>query len=120
MSSSVNAINPNVDLTVRLYDSFYNYDVNVEANEYDVVNSYFKSVFANNQIAQNFTVTLFRIAEETQTPVLTLLNEIQGQSAIELTSTLAYYLNGLRSPSTLLGINSAVTPNYWTARNVML
>ena len=118
--STVNYANPNTDLTVRVFDSFYDYDVSVEANEYDAVNSYFKSVFSNNQIAQNFTVTLFRIAEETQTPVLTLLSEIQGQSAIELTSTLAYYLNGLRSPSTLLGINSAVTPNYWTARNVML
>jgi len=40
------------------------------------------------------------------------------QNAIQLTATMAYYLNGLRSPSTLLGVNSSVTPNFYTARNI--
>jgi hypothetical protein len=31
---------------------------------------------------------------------------------------MAYYLNGMRSPATLLGTSVAVTPNYYTARNV--
>jgi hypothetical protein len=120
MGSSVNTINPNVDLTVRVYDNFYNFAIQVDANEYDVVNSYFISVFGDKQIARNFTTTLFRIAQETNTPVLTLLQQIEGQDTITLTNTLAYYLNGLRSPATLLGINATVTPIYWTARNVLL
>jgi hypothetical protein len=33
---------------------------------------------------------------------------------------MAYYLNGLRSPSTLLGVSNPVTPNFYTARNVLL
>lgn len=117
---SVNEVNPKVDLTVRVYDDFYSFSIEVDSNEYDVVNSYFKSVFKNNQIAQNFSTTLFRIAQETQTPVMTLLEQIEGQSQVEMTATLAYYLNGLRSPATLLGINSPVIPNFWTARNVIL
>ena len=116
---SVNTLNPQVDQTVRVFDEFYRYDTVVDANEYDVVNSYFESVFGTDQAAANFTVTLFRIAQETNTPVLTLLDEIQDQSQIELTQTLCYYLNGLRSPCTLLGITGTSTPNYWTARNVM-
>ena len=51
--------------------------------------------------------------------MLTLLAEIEDMEKIQLTATLAYYLNGLRSPTTLLGINAAVTPNFWTARNVL-
>ena len=117
---SVNEVNPKVDLTVRVFDNFYNFSVEVDSNEYDVVNSYFKSVFKNNQIAQNFSTTLFRIAQETETPVQVLLEQIQGQTQVEMTATLAYYLNGLRSPATLLGINSPVIPNFWTARNVIL
>ena len=50
--------------------------------------------------------------------MLTLLEQFQGQGKPELTLTLAYYLNGQRSPSTLLGVNAAVTPNYYVARNV--
>jgi hypothetical protein len=47
------------------------------------------------------------------------LDQIQDQDQLQLTATLAYYLNGIRSPSTLLGVNSVLTPNYFTARNVL-
>lgn len=117
---SVNEINPKIDTSVRVFDEFYSFSVEVDANEYDVVNSYFRSVFSDNQIAKNFTTSLFRVAEQTQQPVLTLLASIEGQDAITLTNTMAYFLNGIRSPTTLLGVNNPVVPNYWAARNVML
>ena len=116
---SINTINPNVDQTVRIFDGFYDYQTEVDANEYDVVNSYFKSVFGTSEAAANFSVTLFRIAEETNTPVLSLLADIEDQNKIELTQTLCYYLNGLRSPATLLGITGTTIPVFWAARNVM-
>lgn len=116
---SVNDINPKVDLTVRVYDDFYNFAVDVSAEEYDIVNSYFESVFKTKQAALNFTTTLFRIAQQTNVSVITLLNQIQEMDQINLTATLAYYLNGLRSNSTLLGINSTVVPNYYVARNAL-
>lgn len=117
---SINSYNPKVDTTVQIFDRFYGYETVVDANEYDVVNSFFKSVFKDKRAADNFTVTLFRIAENINTPVLTLLAQLQDQNTIQLTNTLAYYLNGLRSPSTLLGYNAPVAPNYWAARNVLL
>jgi hypothetical protein len=117
---SVNQINPNVDLTVRVFDEFYDFAIDVPSNEYDVVNSYFLSIFESRAAADNFTVTLFRVAEQTNQDVLTLLNNLTDQDQIQLTATLAYYLNGLQSPSTLFGINTAVTPNVWAARNVIL
>lgn len=38
--STVNNTNPNTDLTVRVFDNFYKYDVNVPAAEYDIVYSF--------------------------------------------------------------------------------
>jgi pyruvate/2-oxoacid:ferredoxin oxidoreductase alpha subunit len=116
--STINAINPKIDQSVRVFDSFYNFDVDVPVNEYDAVFSYFKSVFTTAQAAGNFTVTLFRIAQENNTPVLALLQELEGQNQIQITATLAYYLNNLRSPATLLGYSVPVTPNFYAARNV--
>jgi pyruvate/2-oxoacid:ferredoxin oxidoreductase alpha subunit len=116
---SVNQPNPKIDQTVKVFDDFYNFAIEVDSNTYDVVNAYFSSVFKNQQAAESFTISLFRIAEESQVPVLTILAQIQDQDQIELTATIAYYLNGLRSPATLLGINSAVVPNQWAARNVL-
>lgn len=116
---SVNNINPAVDQTVRVFDDFYGYSQEVSANEFDAVNSYFISVFGDRQIARSFTTTFFRISEKSGTPVLELLAQVAGQDQIELTATVCYYLNGERSPSTLLGINATVTPTPWAARNVL-
>jgi pyruvate/2-oxoacid:ferredoxin oxidoreductase alpha subunit len=116
--STINAINPKIDLSVRVFDEFYNFSEQVPATEYDIVYSFFRSVFTTAEAAGNFTVSLFRIASETQTPVLELLNQMEDQTQIEVTSTLSYYLNNLRSPATLLGVGATVTPNYYTARNV--
>lgn len=117
---SVNIPNPKLNTTIQVFDEFYGFQIEVDANEYDVVNSFFKSAFENNQIAQNFTVALFRVAYGTNVSVLTILDQIQGQSGLELTQTVAYFLNGIRSPTTLLGVNAPVVPNFWTARNVLL
>ncbi len=116
--NSVNTLNPAVDLTVRVYDEFYEFAVDVDANEYDAVSSFFRSVFKSQDAADSFTSTLFRISDETETPVLTLLAEMEDQDTVQVTNTLAYYLNGLRSPTTLLGVNNPVQPNVWAARNV--
>lgn len=115
---TVNYVNPNTDQTVRVFDNFYRYSANVPQLEYDAVYSYLLSVFGTADAAGNFTVTMFRMSQEADIPVMTLLEQIQGQSQSELTLTLAYYLNTLRSPTTLLGINVPVQPNYYVARNV--
>jgi len=116
--STVNETNPRIDQTVRVFDQFYNYSANVPAQEYDIVLSYFRSVFTTALAAENFTTALFRVAEESETPVLTLLQSMEGQNSVELTISMAYYLNSIRSPATLLGVLTPTTPNFYTARNV--
>jgi pyruvate/2-oxoacid:ferredoxin oxidoreductase alpha subunit len=71
------------------------------------------------RIAGNFTVSLFRIAEETNIPALTLLDAMKGQTGLNLTASLAYYLNSIRSRATLLGINASTVPNQYAARLVL-
>ena len=118
MGTTVNYANPNIDGTVKIFDEFYAYAANVPQMEYDAVYSYFFSVFGSAESAGNFTVTVFRISQTSDIPVMTLLQQFQGQSAPELTLTLAYYLNNTRNNSTLLGVNAATQPNYYVARNV--
>lgn len=122
--ASINYTNYNIDQTVRVFDSFYEYDVNVPAAEYDVVNSYFRSVMTTSYAADNFTVSLFRVAENTGIPALTLLQSFQesgGQvgNTMNLDVSMAYYLNSIRNRATLLGIGVPVIPNFYAARNVV-
>lgn len=117
--SSVNYANPSQDRTTRVFDNFYNFSVVVDTNAYDVVLSYFKSIFKDSLAAQNFTVNFFQVSESTGKSVEELLAEIAGQNQIQLTATFSYYLNNLRSNSTLLGVSAAVTPSFYAARNVL-
>jgi hypothetical protein len=116
--STINEVNPKIDQTVQIFDQFYNYSANIPAMEYDVVLSFFRSVFTTTLAAENFTTALFRVAEESETPVLTLLQSMEGQNSVQLTISMAYYLNSIRSPATLLGVLTPTVPNFYTARNV--
>lgn len=115
---TVNATNTNIDQTVRIFDQFYNYAENVPAAEYDIVWSYFKSVFNTDEQAQNFTVAWFRAAEASNMDAVSMLQQVEGLKGPQLSLSLCYYLNSVRSPATLLGVLAPVTPNFWAARNV--
>ena len=115
---SVNSYNVSIDQTVQLFDQFYDYSTSVPVQEYDAVYSFFRSQFNTAEAAGNFTVALFRVSENSRLPVMDLLSQMEGLGTVELTLTLAYYLNTLRSASTLLGLNQPVTPNFYVARNV--
>ena len=116
--TSVNETNPKIDQTVRVFDEFYGFEQSIPVAQYDAVFSYMRSVFDTDQAAANFTTTLFRASGESGINVMDLLQELQQYGQPELTSVLAYYLNGLRSSSTLLGVQAQVLPNYYVARNV--
>jgi hypothetical protein len=117
--ASINYENPNLDQTVRVFDAFYEYDVDIPAAEYDVVNSFFKSTMTTRQAADNFTVSLFKVAEDTKIPALTLLQAFEGVSGMNLNVSMAYYLNSIRNRATLLGVGVPVTANFYAARNVV-
>jgi len=116
---SVNNVNPNIDLSARVFNNFDPPAINIDSDEYSTVNGFFRSVARSTFDADNLTATLFLISQETRTPVLTLLKQIEGQNDLQITATMAAYLNAVRSPSTLIGINSPVVPNFYTARNVL-
>jgi hypothetical protein len=117
--STINAVNPNIDATVRVFDNFYKFEVNVPAAEYDVVYSYFLKEMGNKNSSGNFTSSLFQVAASTNIPALTLLKEFQGTNGMNLNASLAYYLNQIRSRATLLGVGVAVVPNAYVARNIL-
>ena len=83
--ASVNVVNNKIDKTVQIFDRFYGYQQHVPVDEYDAVLSYFKSVFDSLESAGNFTVSVFRVSQTTNIPVMNLLQQFQGQSAPEIT-----------------------------------
>jgi hypothetical protein len=116
--SNINALNSNIDLTVHIFDKFYKFQQAVPAQEYDAVHSYFLSVFDTIEQASNFTTTMFRISAASGIPAMQLLQDIKGMSKPQITLNFAFYLNTFQSPSTMLGVQATVTPNYYIAHNI--
>lgn len=109
-----------LDQTVKIFDSFYATNLVVNAEEYDIVYGYFTSVCATKNIAANFTAVLFRIAQESGVPVLELLRILQGsENKLQMNKVICYYLNSLKSKTSLYGVGLVPYPNQPVARNVV-
>ena len=117
--ASINQSNPRQDRSVFLIDNFYKFSLSVDSNLYDTVLSFFKQRIDNDFAAKNFALNLFRISEDNNVPVVTLIEQIKDQNQLQLSQTFAYYLNNLRSNSTLLGVGAPVLPAKYAARNVV-
>lgn len=117
--STVNAPNPRVGLTVRVFDSFYDFSLDIPAAEYDVIYSFFLRETKTRIAAENFTTSLFRVAREIQVPPMTLLEKFDTGAGVALDVQMAYYLNLIRDRATLLGVGVPVQPNYYPARAVL-
>lgn len=115
-----NDLTSQLDNTVKVFDRFYSTDVNVNGSEFDVVYSYFKSVCQSENTAKNFTAIIFRMAAYTGEPVMTLLEFVQGKRGLQLNATMAYYLNSLKSKTTLYGVANLPVPNPTIQRNVVI
>ena len=117
---TINITKSTTDNTITIFDSFFEKEIKINAAEYDQVNAYFKSQLADDKIANDFTAVVFEIAQGYNQTVEETLNSLKGQTGIELTATVAYYLNGLRSKATLLGVTAIQQPNVYAARNILV
>ena len=109
-----------LDLTVKIFDDFYSFNMVVNGNEFDIVNGYFKTVCDTRAIAGNFTSFLFRISQETGIPVLDLLAQIQGTgSKLQMNQVISYYLNSFKSKTSLYGVSTVPQSNQPVARNIV-
>lgn len=110
-----------IDNTVKIFDNFYNVNMVVPTNQYDIVRSFFKGVCTDARTAENFTAFLFRIAQEAGLDALSMLEIIKGvNNSIELNQTMAYYLNSFKSKTSLYGVAVVPKPVQPVARNVVL
>jgi len=109
------------DRTVKIFDNFYNVNMTVPTNQYDVVRGYFVGVCADQKTADNFTAFLFRVAQESGIDALELLQNIKGvNNNVELSQTMAYYMNSFKSKVSLYGVAVVPKPVFPVARNVVL
>lgn len=120
MANTIDAPQSNLDRTVKVFDNFYNFDMSVNSSEYDIVYSYYYGKTKSETVAKNFAVMIFRISALTGTYSLEILEYVKGSTKLESNALLAYYLNGLKSKTTLYGVSSNPQPNQNVQRNIVI
>jgi len=120
MANTVDSPQSNLDRSVRVFDKFYNFDMNINSNEYDIVYSYYYEKTKSEDVAKNFAVMIFRISSITGEYSLDILEYVKSSSKTESNALLAYYLNGLKSKTTLYGVSSNPQPNQNVQRNIVI
>jgi len=120
MANTIDAPQTTLDKTVRIFDKFYQVDEVVNANEYEIVYSYFYSLSKSEDIAKNFSAMIFRISNITGKYSLDLLDQVKGKTKMETNALMAYYLNSLKSKSSLYGVSVVPQPNQTVQRNVVI
>lgn len=111
-----------IDQTVRIFDAFYQTNLIVNASEFDLVYGFFTRVCDTKNIANNFTTVLFRISTQTGVSIQNLLNDLKGKGSntLELNKQMCYWLNSLKSKTSLYGVSVIPQPVVPVARNVVL
>jgi len=102
-------------------ETFYlDRDVGINSEHYAIVVGFFKKVFSDLRAAEEFTVDLFKVANGTNVSVLVLLESIQDKDRFGVSEAMAFYINQLRSQSSLLGVSNVIVPNQQVARNILI
>lgn len=108
-----------VDTTVKIFDQFYDLNLVVNADQYEIVYSFFKEYTTSIDTARSFTTTLFLIANQTQSNVLELLQTFEGSDKLKVSLTMAYYLNSVSNKTVMFGVNNVLVPNNTVQRNIL-
>lgn len=110
-----------VDNTVVIFDNFYNQKVSVPAEQYNLVNSFFKGVCDTTEIAENFTAFLFKVSTASGIDPLEIIQSLKGDNnKLKIDQKFAYYLNSFKSKTNLYGVAVVPKPVQPVARNVVI
>ena len=118
------------DRTVQIFDNFYNVELNVPADKWDVVYSMFLGAAATEgrqsesakKTAAQFATVLFRIAQESGTDIMVFVDYMRGRTTtkLQVNAEMAFYLNLLRTKTALYGVSTTPAPNQSVQRNVIV
>lgn len=113
-------LSKDMDRTIRIFDQFYSFNTIVNADEYDVVRSFFIAQCETKNIADNFTASIFRIAQMTGISALVLIEQLKGaNNKLELNKIICYFLNTLKLRTALYGVSQIPRPNQNVSRNIL-
>lgn len=105
--------------TVQIFDNYFNLQLGVNGEEFQIVYAYFRERTSNDSVASTYAEILFKISNLTGIPVQELLTEFGDKQGMDLSLSMAYYLNTFGDKTMMYGVMNVVPPNERVQRNVV-
>jgi cation diffusion facilitator CzcD-associated flavoprotein CzcO len=99
--------------------SQYRSTYQIDSNQYELVLSFFRGVTTTLTAAKSYTQNLFDISAQTGYDIMDLLDAMSDQDALQVTATMAYFLNSFSDKTVMYGVSSIMKPNSHAGRNVI-
>jgi len=92
----------------------------INSSDYDYVYSFLYKYTSDRDKANLLSNQIFEVSEISGMSPIEIIDSMKGKSGMSLTATLIYYLNGIRTDYSQLGIHNIAKPNFYAGRNVLI
>lgn len=120
MANSINDPVYTDQKNINVVKNFNSQPAAIDGGEYDYVLSFFNRAMQDPVSAKNFTESIYQVSRQADVPVIELVKSMEGQTGLQINASMAYFMNGTRSKSTMLGVTNIVRPNFYAGRSVLI
>lgn len=107
------------DLTVKVFDQFYQAPIDLNNNELTAMVGFFESRGFGGDSAESTAITILKQAKKDNYSSMQILNTLRGLSNVEISGLVAEILNYNRFKTSSLGISQLYSPADAVVRNIL-
>ena len=109
----------NSDLTVKVFDQYYQAPIDLNNNELVAMVGFFESRGFGGSSAESTAITILKQAKKDNYSSMQILSTLGGLSNVEISGLVAEILNYNRFKTSSLGISQLYSPADTVVRNIL-
>lgn len=109
----------NSDLTVKVFDQYYQAPIDINNNELTAMIGFFESRGFGKDAAESTAIVILKQAKKDKYNPMQILNTLSGLDNVEISGLVAEILNYNRFKTSSLGVSELYAPADAVVRNIL-
>ncbi len=112
-------VRSNSDLTVKVFDQYYQAPIDLNNNELIAMTGFFESRGFGKDAAESTAITILKQAKKDNYSPMQIMDTLSGLSNVEISGLVAEILNYNRFKTSSLGVSQIYSPADDVVRNIL-
>jgi hypothetical protein len=112
-------VRSNSDLTVKVFDQYYQAPIDLNNNELIAMTGFFESRGFGKDAAESTAITILKQAKKDNYSPMQIMDTLGGLSNVEISGLVAEILNYNRFKTSSLGVSQIYSPADDVVRNIL-